>query len=79
MSWKKKLKAKKILIFDKGYEQGQIDEQVNILVKIRAEIKKESDVKALQLHWGEAMGLNRAIDIIDKYISELRGDTEWIL
>ena len=29
------------------------------LNKIRAEIKKESEVKTLQLHWGEAMGLNR--------------------
>lgn len=37
------------------------------LDKMRAEIKKESEVKTLQLHWGEAMGLNRAIDIIDKY------------
>lgn len=42
------------------------------LNKIRAEIKKESEVKTLQLHWGEAMGLNKAIDIIDKY----RGDTD---
>lgn len=41
------------------------------LDKIRAEIEKESEVKTLQLHWGEAMGLNKAIDIIDKY----RGDT----
>lgn len=41
------------------------------LDKIRAEIKKESEVKTLQLHWGEAIGLNKAIDIIDKY----RGDT----
>ena len=45
------------------------------LDKIRAEIEKESEVKTLQLHWGEAMGLNKAIDIIDKY----RGDTEWKL
>ena len=35
--------------------------------KIKAEIKKESEVKTLQLHWGEAMGLNKALDIIDKY------------
>ena len=42
------------------------------LDKIRAEIEKESEVKTLQLHWGEAMGLNKAIDIIDKY----RGDTD---
>lgn len=46
------------------------------LDKIRAEIKKESEVKTLQLHWGEAMGLNKAIDIIDKHLSELRGDTD---
>ena len=37
------------------------------LNKIRAEIEKESEVKTLQLHWGEAMGLNKAIEIIDKY------------
>lgn len=42
------------------------------LHKIRAEIEKESEVKTLQLHWGEAMGLNKAIDIIDKY----RGDID---
>lgn len=42
------------------------------LGKIRAEIKKESEVKTLQLHWGEAMGLNKAIDIIDKH----RGDAD---
>ena len=42
------------------------------LNKIRAEIKKESEVKTIQLHWGEAMGLNKAIDIFDKY----RGDTD---
>ena len=40
------------------------------LDKIRAEIEKESEVKTLQLHWGEAMGLNKAIDIIDKYKAE---------
>ena len=44
--------------------------------KVRAEIEKESEVKTLQLHWGEAMGLNKAIEIIDKHISELRGDTD---
>ena len=38
-----------------------------ILDKIRAEIEKESEVKTLQLHWGEAMGLNMAIEIIDKH------------
>jgi len=41
-----------------------------ILNKIRAEIEKESEVKTLQLHWGEAMGLNKAIEIIDKYKAE---------
>ena len=40
------------------------------LDKIRTEIEKESEVKTLQLHWGEAMGLNKAIDIIDKYRGE---------
>ena len=40
------------------------------LDKIRAEIEKESEVKTLQLHWGEAMGLNRAIEIINKYNGE---------
>jgi len=42
------------------------------LDKIRAEIEKESEVKTLQLHWGEAMGLNKAINIIDKH---LEGDS----
>ncbi len=42
------------------------------LDKIRAEIEKESEVKTLQLHWGEAMGLNKAIDIIDKH----KGDAD---
>ena len=37
------------------------------LDKIKTEIEKESEIKTLQLHWGEAMGLNKAIDIIDKY------------
>jgi len=46
------------------------------LNKIRAEIEKESEVKTLQLHWGEATGLNKAIDIIDKHLAELRGDTD---
>ena len=41
------------------------------LDKIRAEIEKESEVKTLQLHWGEAMGLNKAIDIIDKHLEGL--------
>ena len=36
--------------------------------KIRTEIKKESEVKILQLHWGEAMGLNKAVEIIDKHL-----------
>lgn len=53
--------------YDRGYDRGQAD----ILDKIRAEIEKESQVKTLQLHWGEAMGLNRAIDIIDKYREEV--------
>jgi len=44
-----------------------------ILNKIRAEIEKESEVKTLQLHWGEAMGLNKAIEIIDKYKAESEG------
>lgn len=52
----------------KAYNDGQ----AYILDKIRAEIEKESEVKTLQLHWGEAMGLNRAKEIIDKY----RGDTD---
>ena len=46
------------------------------LGKIKTEIEKESEVKTLQLHWGEAMGLNKAIDIIDKHLEELRGDTD---
>ena len=50
----------------KAYNDGQ----AYILDKIRAEIKKESEVKTLQLHWGEAMVLNKAIDIIDKYRGE---------
>lgn len=50
----------------KAYNDGQ----AFILDKIRAEIKKESEIKTLQLHWGEAMGLNKAIDIIDKYRGE---------
>ena len=54
--------------YDRGYAKGQAD----ILDKIRAEIEKESEVKTSQLHWGEAMGLNRALEIIDKY----RGDTD---
>ena len=54
--------------YDRGYDKGRAD----VLDKIRAEIEKESEIKTLQLHWGEAMGLNRAIDIIDKY----RGDTD---
>lgn len=41
--------------------------------KIRAEIGKESEVKTLQLRWGEAMGLNKAIEIIDNHLEELRG------
>ncbi len=47
----------------KAYNDGQ----AFILDKVREEIEKESEVKTLQLHWGEAMGLNKAIDIIDKY------------
>ena len=54
-------------------ENRKLKEALN---KIRAEIEKESEVKTLQLHWGEAMGLNKAIEIIDKYISEVRGDTD---
>lgn len=50
----------------KAYNDGQ----AFILDKIRAEIEKESEDKTLQLHWGEAMGLNKAIDIIDKYRGE---------
>ena len=41
------------------------------LDKIRAEIEKESEVKTLQLHWGEAMGLNKAVLIIDKHLKEV--------
>lgn len=40
------------------------------LDKIRADIEKESEIKTLQLRWGEAMGLNKAIEIIDKYKAE---------
>lgn len=45
----------------------QQQEKIDILNKIKAEIEKESEVKTLQLHWGEAMGLNKALEIIDKY------------
>lgn len=55
--------------YDKGYDKGQAD----ILNKIRAEIEKESEVQTLQLHWGEANGLNMAIDIINKYKTESEG------
>lgn len=44
--------------------------------KIRAEIAQESQAETLKLHWSVAMGLNKAIDIIDKHISELRGDAD---
>lgn len=44
--------------------------------KIKAEIAQESQAETLKLHWSVAMGLDKAIDIIDKHISELRGDTE---
>lgn len=57
--------------YDRGYDKGYVKGQADILNKIRAEIEKESQVKTLQLHWGEAMGLNRAIDIIDKYREEV--------
>ena len=40
--------------------------------KIKAEIAQESQAETLKLHWSVAMGLNKAIDIIDKY----RGDTD---
>lgn len=61
--------------------QAKLDEELakarnDVLDKIRAEIKKESEIKTLQLHWGEAMGLKKAIDIIDKHISELRDDAD---
>ena len=47
-----------------------------ILNKIRTEIEKESNLASNRLHWGTAMGLNEALEIIDKHLSELRGDTE---
>ncbi len=50
----------------KAYNDGQ----AYILDKIRTEIEKESEIKTLQLHWGEAMGLNKTIEIIDKYRGE---------
>ena len=40
--------------------------------KVKEEIEKESEIETLKLHWGEATGLNKAIEIIDKY----RGDTD---
>lgn len=56
----------------KAYNDGQ----AYILDKIRAEIEQESQAETLKLHWSVAMGLDKAIDIIDKHISELRGDTD---
>jgi len=47
-----------------------------ILNKIRAEIEKESNLAVNKLHWGEAMGLDKALEIISKHLSELRGDTD---
>ena len=46
------------------------------LDKIRAEIEKESKLASNRLHWGTAMGLNEALEIIDTHMSELRGDTD---
>jgi glycerol-3-phosphate O-acyltransferase len=46
------------------------------LNKIRAEIEKESNLESNRLHWGEAMGLNKAIDIIDKHIPELTEESD---
>jgi len=41
------------------------------LNKIRAEIEKESNLAVNMLRWGEAMGLNKAIEIIDKHLKEV--------
>jgi len=46
------------------------------LKKIRAEIEKESKLAFNMLHWGETTGLDKALKIIDKHLSELRGDTD---
>lgn len=55
--------------YDKGYAKGQID----ILEKIKAEIEAERD-KLKMKNFNVITGMEVGIDIIDNYISELKGE-----
>lgn len=63
---------------DKTYEQGKADGVKEVLEQIKAEIKTEINDYEVCADFNEGIrfGLRTALEIIDKHISELKGENK---
>lgn len=62
--------------FMDGYNQGKKEGTIEELEKIREEIENDQEQMANEKDFGKYYGMGWAIRIIDKHISELKGEQE---
>lgn len=59
-----------------GYNRGKREGVIEKLEKIREEIEKDQEEMANEKDYGKYYGMGWAIRIIDKHISELKGENK---